>query len=451
MSKIIDGSRPVAPPSPSVAIHASSNGLRGQVTGVTRIGARAGIIAVGGVAALVVGIFYGISSGAHHNAAKVSIAPPPQALTTSAPLFDNIPGAVQRNAPTPRRPVAPRSPAAQAAQRAITLPEQPAPAQAQAAAGNALQNEASVPQIGPVAQPGAAVGGAGDSSAAARAALAAALAQAKLAQHQHALDLERAARQAPILVQAASANGSSSGSQATMGTGTEATQGQNVKTTFAQQSSVSVEAQTAARQAAVSSYEVLAGSVIPATLVTGINSDLPGTIIGQVNQNVYDSKTGQFLLIPRGSKVIGRFDSQVVNGQSRVLVAWQRIIYPDASSIDLGAMSASDAAGYSGLTGKVDDHTGKLFRNALLTSLIGIGSALAQPRTTVAVVTPMGMVVAPTVGGQIASQVSSQVGQAVQQNTTSSTQQPPTIEVRPGTIFNVIVSRDLVLAGPYKG
>ena len=86
----------------------------------------------------------------------------------------------------------------------------------------------------------------------------------------------------------------------------------------------------------------------------------------------------------------------------------------------------------------------------VILSLIGIGSALAQPRTTVAVVTPMGMVVGPSVGGQVATQVSSQVGQAVQQNTSASTQQPPTIEVRPGAIFNVLVSRDLVLPGPYK-
>jgi type IV secretory pathway VirB10-like protein len=446
MANLIDGTRPAAPPSPSVAIPASSNGLRGQVTGVTRIGARAGILAVGGVAALVIGIFYGISSGAPHGAGKVSVAPPPQALATSAPLIDNIPGANQARVPAVRRPAAAQRSTDRAAQRPITLPAQAPPA-GDEPAQNALQNEAPVPQIAPVAQAAAALAGTADNASAVRAAVAAARAQAKAAAQAHALDLERAARQAPILVQAA-ANGSAAGQQAAAAS--EVAQGQNGRSAFPQQSMTAAQAQTTARQAPVSPYEVLAGSVIPATLVTGINSDLPGTLIGQVNQNVYDSKTGQYLLIPSGSKIVGRFDAQVVAGQSRVLVAWQRIIYPDASSIDLGSMSGTDAAGYSGLTGKVDDHTGKLFRNALLTSLIGIGSALAQPRTTVAVVTPMGMVVGPSVGGQVATQVSSQVGQAVQQNTSASTQQPPTIEVRPGAIFNVLVSRDLVLPGPYK-
>jgi len=175
-------------------------------------------------------------------------------------------------------------------------------------------------------------------------------------------------------------------------------------------------------------------------------------MIGQVNQNVYDSKTGRFLLIPAGSKIVGRYDSQVANGQSRVLVAWQRIIYPDASFIDINGMAGADTAGYSGLTGKVDDHSGKLFRNALLMSLIGAGSALLQPRTLITMATPVGMVVAaPSVGAQVAGAVGTQVGQTLSQAANNNQQQAPTIEVRPGYLFNVVVSRDLVLPGPYKG
>jgi type IV secretion system protein VirB10 len=226
---------------------------------------------------------------------------------------------------------------------------------------------------------------------------------------------------------------------------------QRAKTDFLklQKSTTADDYSLSPRQAAISPYEVQAGAIIPGILITGINSDLPGQMVGQVSQDVYDSKTGTYLLVPAGSKLVGRYDSQVTNGQSRVLVAWQRIIFPDSSFIDINGLTGSDTAGYSGFTGKVDDHSGKLFRNAILFSLIGAGATLLQPRTAVAALTPVGMVAAPSVGSQVAGQVGSQLAQTAQQETQKGLQQQPTIEVRPGYLFNIMVDRDLVLPGPY--
>ncbi|MGD9800286.1 MAG: TrbI/VirB10 family protein, partial [Parvularculaceae bacterium] len=112
----------------------------------------------------------------------------------------------------------------------------------------------------------------------------------------------------------------------------------------------------------VTPFEVMAGTVIPASLITGINSDLPGTVIAQVTQNVHDSVTGQYVLIPQGAKLIGRYDSVIAFGQSRALLVWSRIIYPDGASILIDNMPASDVAGYSGLADEVDFHTFRILK-----------------------------------------------------------------------------------------
>ena len=91
---------------------------------------------------------------------------------------------------------------------------------------------------------------------------------------------------------------------------------------------------------------VQAGAVIPAALVTGLRSDLPGQITAQVTSNVYDSPTGRFLLIPQGARLIGEYDSRVAFGQSRVLLAWTRLILPNGRSIVLERQPGADAAGY---------------------------------------------------------------------------------------------------------
>jgi type IV secretory pathway VirB10-like protein len=191
-------------------------------------------------------------------------------------------------------------------------------------------------------------------------------------------------------------------------------------------------------QTPASPYEILAGTSIAASLITGLNSDLPGGVTAQVTENVYDTVTGQILLIPQGSKLIGSYDSVVAFGQSRVLLVWQRIVMPDGSSIQIDNLPATDAAGYAGLSDKVDYHTWTLLKGIGLSTLLGVGTA-----------TTFG-------SGQ------SDLVQAIEQSTEESTNQAgqrivekdlniqPTIAIRPGWPLRVFLSKDLVLR-PYQG
>jgi type IV secretory pathway VirB10-like protein len=193
--------------------------------------------------------------------------------------------------------------------------------------------------------------------------------------------------------------------------------------------------------APVSSYVVQAGNIIPASLITGIRSDLPGEITAQVTENVYDSPTGRFVLIPQGTRLIGVYDSQVAAGQSRVLLVWTRLIMPNGRSIVLERQPGADTAGYSGLEDEVDNHWGALFKAALLSTLLGVGSELGS--TTGA--GSNGDVITALRRGS--SDSLNQTGQkVVQQNLNVQ----PTLTVRPGFPVRVIVNRDLVLE-PYKG
>jgi type IV secretory pathway VirB10-like protein len=193
--------------------------------------------------------------------------------------------------------------------------------------------------------------------------------------------------------------------------------------------------------APVSRYAVQAGNIIPASLITGIRSDLPGEITAQVTESVYDSPTGRFLLIPQGTRLIGVYDSQVAAGQSRVLLIWTRLIMPNGRSIVLERQPGSDAAGYSGLEDEVDNHWGALFKAALLSTLLGVGSELGS--TTGA--GSNGDVITALRRGS--SDSLNQTGQkVVQQNLNIQ----PTLTVRPGFPVRVVVNRDLVLE-PYKG
>ena len=195
--------------------------------------------------------------------------------------------------------------------------------------------------------------------------------------------------------------------------------------------------------APVSSYVVQAGNIIPASLITGIRSDLPGQITAQVTENVYDSPTGRFLLVPQGTRLIGVYDSQVAFGQSRVLLVWTRLIMPNGRSIVLERQPGADTAGYSGLEDEVDNHWGALFKAALLSTLLGVGSELGsyryrcwQQRRCHHQALRRG-----------SSDSLNQTGQkVVQQNLNIQ----PTLTIRPGFPVRVIVNRDLVLE-PYKG
>ena len=119
--------------------------------------------------------------------------------------------------------------------------------------------------------------------------------------------------------------------------------------------------------------------MLPAILISGINSDLPGQVIGQVSQDVFDTATGRWKLIPQGSRLIGQYSSEVAYGQARVLIAWQRIIFPDGKALDIGAMPGADSAGYAGFHDQVNNHYLRVFGSALLMSGVTAGIALSQP------------------------------------------------------------------------
>jgi type IV secretion system protein TrbI len=186
-----------------------------------------------------------------------------------------------------------------------------------------------------------------------------------------------------------------------------------------------------------SPYVVQAGTVIPAALITGLRSDLPGQITAQVTEAVYDSPTGKFLLIPQGAKLIGQYDSSVAYGQRRVLLAWTRLIMPNGTSIVLERQPGADAAGYAGLEDEVDNHWDMLLKGAALSTLLSIG---AEAGTTGS---ESSLIQAIRRGG---SNSASQTGQLLVQRQLNV---QPTLTIRPGFPVRVLVTRDLLLA-PYK-
>lgn len=128
----------------------------------------------------------------------------------------------------------------------------------------------------------------------------------------------------------------------------------------------------------LSEYQVNAGSIIPGIFITGVKSTLPGRMIGQVRENVYDSTTGNHLLIPKGARLLGIYDSNVTFGQDRIMIIWERIIFPNGKSIQLDRYAGTDLSGYAGVTGKVNNHYGKLLTSVVLSSLIGAGTAIVE-------------------------------------------------------------------------
>lgn len=182
---------------------------------------------------------------------------------------------------------------------------------------------------------------------------------------------------------------------------------------------------------------VLAGSIIPAALITGLRSDLPGEITAQVTQNVLDTPTGKILLIPQGARLIGEYDAQVSFGQSRALLVWTRLIFPNGKSITLERQPAADTEGYAGLEDEVDNHWGMLFKAAVLSTVLSAGSAAGTNNSQGNLAQAI---------RQGASQSFSQTGEQI---VGRSLNVQPTITIRPGFVVNVLVTRDLVLA-PYR-
>ena len=189
-------------------------------------------------------------------------------------------------------------------------------------------------------------------------------------------------------------------------------------------------------EAPASPYVVQAGTVIPAALITGIRSDLPGQITAQVTEAVYDSPTGKYLLIPQGAKLIGQYDSSVAFGQSRVLLVWTRIIMPDGNSIVLERQPGADTQGYAGLEDEVDNHWGMLFKAAVLSTLLSVGAEAGTSQDENNLVQA------------IRSGASNSISQTGQQIVQRQLNIQPTLTIRPGFPVRVIVTRDLVLA-PY--
>ena len=195
-------------------------------------------------------------------------------------------------------------------------------------------------------------------------------------------------------------------------------------------------------QTPASPYQLMAGTVIAASLVTGLNSDLPGFVIAQVTENIFDSVSGRFLLLPQGSRLIGKYDNVVAFGQERALVIWQRIIMPDGSSVVIDSLPATDTGGYAGLADQVDLHTWQLLKGVALATVLGVGSEL--------------------VFGGLGGSGDSHLIRALQLSTQSTTNRAgqrlierhlnvqPTITVRPGWPLRVIVHKDIILR-PYRG
>ncbi len=184
--------------------------------------------------------------------------------------------------------------------------------------------------------------------------------------------------------------------------------------------------------AAPSPYTISAGTVIAASLITGLNSDLPGLVTAQVTENCYDSATGRILLIPQGSRLIGSYDSIVAFGQKRALVVWQRIILPDGSSIQIDNMPATDAAGYAGLSDKVDLHTWQLLKGVALSTLLGVGTQLSFGNDSDLV-------------RAIRESTQQSASRAGDQIVMKNLNVQPTLRVRPGWPLRLMVHRDLIL------
>lgn len=188
---------------------------------------------------------------------------------------------------------------------------------------------------------------------------------------------------------------------------------------------------------APSPYTLSAGSVISASLITGIRSDVPGLVTAQVTENTYDSATGRILLIPQGARLIGNYDSVVAFGQKRALIVWQRIIMPDGSSLRIDNVPAADPSGYSGLADKVDFHTWQLLKGVVLSTLLGVSSELALSGQS-------DLVQVIRMAGQ------DNVSRAGDQITKRNLDVQPTITIRPGAPVRLVVQKDLVLA-PWHG
>ena len=197
------------------------------------------------------------------------------------------------------------------------------------------------------------------------------------------------------------------------------------------------------RKPALGKYEIKAGWLIPAVLEQQLNSDLPGLIRALVRENVYDTATGRYILLPAGSTLVGIYNSHVGYGQSALQAVWRRVIFPDGSSLSLGGFEGDDSTGAAGFRDQVDNHWGRILSGALLTSLFAAGIELSQGTNSSVLQTQ-------SVGQQIGQGVGQQVGQLGTEVTRRNLNVQPTLVVRPGYRFFVRVEKDILFNGPYS-
>ena len=190
-------------------------------------------------------------------------------------------------------------------------------------------------------------------------------------------------------------------------------------------------------------FELKSGTLLPCVLISGLNSDLPGNMIAQISENVWDTTTGKYLLIPRGSRVIGTYDNQISYGQSRVLVMWNRLIFPDGSSLVLDNLKGADQSGYSGFKGAVNRHWGSIISSALLVSLLGAGVELAAPTNNDRRDNndPRSI---------LAENAASAVAEAISQIIQREANRQPTIKIKPGYRFMIFVQHDIIFPRVWK-
>jgi type IV secretion system protein VirB10 len=194
----------------------------------------------------------------------------------------------------------------------------------------------------------------------------------------------------------------------------------------------------ATRQAARGDHELFAGSIIPAVMVTGINSDLPGTITASVRRTVYDSRDWSAILIPQGTKLVGEYNSMVQYGQERLMVVWNELIYPDGSTLDLHGMAGTDSIGQAGFSDEVNNHYLRIFGSSALISLFGTAAQLSQPQNAGALNTPS---MASQATANFATTLDTTAVNILNKNLSIA----PTLNIRPGYPFNVLVNKTVVM------
>jgi type IV secretion system protein VirB10 len=195
-------------------------------------------------------------------------------------------------------------------------------------------------------------------------------------------------------------------------------------------------------QPALSPYQLMGGSIIPAALECGVNSDLPGQTCARVIENVYDSATGRYLLIPQGTKILGSYDSQVAYGQERILAVWNRLVFPDGSSINIQGMPGEDKAGNAGFDADVNNHYARVFGSALLMATFSAGISLSQKQSTNAYGTLSNQQTVTQAVGQ-------QLGQTGAAYISKGMNIQPTLTRPSGYRFSIVATKDIVFPGAY--